>query len=371
MSKASSSLSVAVLVVGGLALGGAEERAWANTRGVDAQVSEGEGERGRVNPRLLRRFRAVANTAPAAMPDSPAAIELGRALWYDTRLSRDRDLSCNSCHDLQNFGVDNAVVSSGHRGQLGRRNTPSVYNAGGRFVQFWDGRARTLEDQAPGPLQDPKEMALPGNELVARIKGIDGYRAMFAQAFPTAEEPVSLASIADALSAFERGLVTRGRWDAFLAGKEDALTNDEIAGLKTFLDVGCVSCHTGPEVGASMFQTAGALKPWPNGKNDLGRFEITGNPVDKMVFRVPSLRNVARTAPYFHDGSVKDLSAAVRMMADLQLDVQLTDAEVTEIVAFLNALTGEIPAAYIEKPTLPDAMLAQPAAPKKARSKGM
>lgn len=309
-----------------------------------------------INPRLLRRFQAVAGQEAAAPVASADVVDLGRMLWFDTRLSRNRDLSCNSCHDLQTFGVDNRARSPGHNGKLGRRNTPSVYDAGARFVQFWDGRAPTLEAQAPGPIENLDEMALSGPELLARLGQIPAYRQRFDQAFgpssSSSSSSLTMAHVADALAAFERGLVTRGRWDDYLAGDASVLQDREIAGLRVFLNVGCVACHTGPQVGASMFQTAGVFEPWPD-QRDQGRFEITGNPADKMVFRVPSLKNIAKTAPYFHDGSAATLPEAVRTMARVQLGVTLDDEEVDAVVAFLGALTGELPTTFIEQPALP------------------
>ena len=195
-------------------------------------------------------------------------------------------------------------------------------------------------------------MALPAAEVVARLSAIPEYRKRFEAAFGAAQPSVTMEHVADALAAFERGLVTTGRWDAYLAGDANALAPAEIAGLRVFLNVGCVSCHTGPQVGASMFQTAGVMEAWPD-QSDQGRFEITKNPVDKMVFRVPSLKNVAHTAPYFHDGSVLKLEDAIRRMARVQLGVPLDDDEVTALVAFLGALSGDLPTSYIQKPTLP------------------
>lgn len=304
-----------------------------------------------INPRLLRRFQVVAGQGAGPEAAAPAVVELGRMLWFEPRLSRDQTLSCNSCHDLQTWGVDGKAVSTGHQGKQGRRNTPSVYNAGDRFVQFWDGRAHTLEDQAPGPIHNPDEMALPAEEVISRLAAIPEYRQRFDAAFG-APNSISMEHVADAIAAFERGLVTTGRWDRYLAGDAAALAPAEIAGLRVFLNVGCVSCHTGPQVGASMFQTAGVMEPWPD-QTDQGRFEITGKATDKMVFRVPSLKNVAHTGPYFHDGSVVKLDDAIRRMARVQLGVPLDDDEVTALVAFLGALSGDIPTTYIQKPALP------------------
>jgi cytochrome c peroxidase len=279
-------------------------------------------------------------------------VELGRMLWFDTRLSRANDLSCNSCHDLERFGVDGKRVSLGHLGKAGRRNAPSVYNAGGRFAQFWDGRARTLAEQATGPMLNPEEMAMSEADVVTRLTQTPEYVARFHRAFPDDKNAVTLTNAAEAIAAFERGLVTKGRWDRYLEGDAGALTADEVQGLRVFLNVGCVGCHTGPEVGASMYQVAGAIEPWPS-QDDQGRFEITGDENDRMVFRVPSLKNVEHTSPYFHDGSVSELPKAVQLMGRVQLGVDLTPEEVGSIVKFLRALSGDVPRDYIARPVLP------------------
>ena len=306
-----------------------------------------------VNPRLLRRFKALRPPPPIASPTEQAEVDLGRMLFFDKRLSRDHDLSCNSCHHLDSYGVDNRPVSTGADGQLGRRNSPSVYHAGGNIASFWDGRARDVEAQATMPMTNPREMAMADDAaVVAVLTAIPGYVGAFRTAYPTEATPISPATLGKALGAFERRLVTPSRWDKFLSGDHGALTKDEVAGLKLFTDSGCITCHTGELVGGSMFQKAGHLKPWPN-QADQGRFEVTKLESDRMEFKVPSLRNVAKTAPYFHDASATTLPQAVRKMADLQLDVQLTDAEVELIVQWLGALTGELPAAYIAEPKLP------------------
>lgn len=308
---------------------------------------------GGINPRLLRRFKPLAPLPPVATASEQAQVDLGRMLFFDPRLSRDRDVSCNSCHRLDRFGVDHAPLSTGEGGARGRRNAPSVYHAGGNFTAFWDGRAPDVEHQATEPMLNPTEMALKDPPtIVARLAAIPGYVAAFEAAFPARGKPITLEHVGVALGAFERRLVTPSRWDRFLAGDHAALTADELAGLKLFTDSGCITCHTGELVGGSMFQKAGAMKPWPN-QADQGRYEVTRSAADRMLFKVPSLRNVTETAPYFHDASAATLDQAVRMMADRQLDTPLDPAEVRLIVAWLGALTGELPAAYIEAPALP------------------
>jgi cytochrome c peroxidase len=220
-------------------------------------------------------------------------------------------------------------------------------------AQFWDGRAATIEEQAKGPILNPVEMAMPSSAaVVARLKAIPGYRAAFAAAFPGTDDPVTYDNLARAIGAFERGLVTPSRWDAFLGGDAAALTPAERTGLATFVAANCTACHRGVYVGGDMFQPAGVVEPWP-AQGDSGRYAVTQQRGDRFVFKVPSLRNSERTAPYFHDGQVATLDEAVRWMARHQLGRELRDAEVAAIVQWLHALTGAIPRDYIAPPRLP------------------
>lgn len=281
-----------------------------------------------------------------------ARIDLGRALFFDTRLSADGDLACNSCHDLQKYGVDGKPTAEGHKGQKGNRNSPTVYHAALHSKQFWDGRAKDVEEQAKGPVLNPIEMA--GGDAAAvesRLKAVPGYREMFAQAFPGQEQPVTFDNMAIALGAFERRLMTPSAFDRYLQGDAAALTPEQEKGLQTFVDVGCASCHSGVAVGGMTFQKLGLKKPFET--KDEGRFAVTKRDADRFVFKVPSLRNIDRTGPYFHDGGVAALDEAVRLMAEHQLGKTLTGAQVQEILAFLGALTGEIPQEYVNRPTLP------------------
>ena len=307
-----------------------------------------------LNPRLLRRFAPLRATIES--PEHPLTAEkvaLGRMLYFDKRLSKNQRLSCNTCHRLDAYGVDGEVTSLGDAGQRGGRNSPTVYNAAGYFTQFWDGRAADVEEQAKGPILDPIEMAMPsGAAVVARLKAITGYREAFSKAFPGVADPITYDAVGDAIGAFERGLVTPARWDKYLRGDKNALHDSEIDGLKVFTNVGCMVCHTGEFLGGTSYQRVGAVEPWPN-QSDPGRARVTNNEADKMMFKVPTLRNIQKTAPYFHDGSAKTLDQAVRMMGKHQLGLELSDAEVTAIVAWLGALTGELPKEYIAPPTLP------------------
>ena len=289
----------------------------------------------------------------AANPITEEKVVLGRMLYYDARLSKGQDVSCNSCHELSKYGVDNQPVSDGDKGQKGTRNSPTVYNAAGHFVQFWDGRAPTVEEQAKGPILNPVEMAMPDQKKVlAVLNSMPEYVAAFQKAFPGEKHPVTFDNLAKAIGVFERKLVTVSRWDKFLGGDRAALSDEEKAGLNKFLDAGCQNCHNGIYVGGSMFQKLGLARPWDNA-NDPGRFAVTKQEADRMVFKVPTLRNIEKTAPYFHDGSIATLEEAVRKMADHQLARTLNKEEADSIATFLKALTGELPTEYIKEPPLP------------------
>jgi len=285
---------------------------------------------------------------------SSPLVNLGRMLFYEKRLSVANDISCNTCHDLANFGVDSLALSPGHLGQLGDRNSPTVYNASMQFVQFWDGREPTVEAQALGPILNPVEMAMPNAQsVVTKLKSIRGYLPHFLAAFPDQADPIAWENIGKAIGAFERRLITPTRFHAFLAGDSKALTEKEQRGLKVFLDVGCASCHLGPGVGGTVFRRLGtAERPWLT--TDLGLGGETGDPAHNYSFKVPTLLNVAQTAPYSHNGQVATLEEMVKKMADYQNGKVLTEAEVNAIVTFLNTLTGEIPAEFIKEPPLPE-----------------
>ncbi|MGD0678423.1 MAG: cytochrome c peroxidase [Polyangiaceae bacterium] len=309
---------------------------------------------GDINPRLLRRFQPLPIALEDGMgPRSAKQVDLGRMLYFDSRLSKGRGISCNSCHDLADYGVDHRRFSLGDGAQLGHRNAPTVYHAAGFFALFWDGRSTTVEQQAKVPIVSETEMGMQdGAEVVARLSAIPGYVEAFRDAFPTESEPLTFEHVGYAIGAFERGLLTPGRWDEFLRGRTSALSSAEREGLKTFLNAGCMVCHTGPFLGGSMFERVGVVEAWPN-QNDRGREEVTHAAADAMMFKVPSLRNVARTAPYFHDGSAATLDEAVRLMARHQLGLEMSDVEVSSIVAWLGSLTGQLPLAYIARPVLP------------------
>jgi cytochrome c peroxidase len=306
-------------------------------------------------PREQQRAAPTPNAAsrepleplPALPSLDPRVVALGRRLFHDRRLSADGSVACATCHDLAKGGGDGRARSAGVGGKLGVVNAPSVYNAALNFVQFWDGRAATLEEQIGFPVTNPVEMGTSFQRVVLFLQADPGYSSAFAAAFPTGvTEPNLRRAIAD----FERTLLTRGSpFDRFLAGDEHALAPDARAGYETFKSVGCVACHQGRNVGGNMFQRFGVLGDYFKDRGnvteaDYGRFNVTHNEADRFVFRVPSLRNVERTAPYFHDGSAATLTQAVQVMARYQLGRKLADEQVASIIAFLKSLSGELAA---------------------------
>jgi cytochrome c peroxidase len=314
-----------------------------------------------VSPAMLQTFAPLPDVPPAG----PAAISadlvsLGRMLYYEPRLSKSQTISCNTCHDLAKYGVDGEPTSAGHRGQLGDRNAPTVYNAAAHFAQFWDGRARDVEEQAKGPVLNPVEMAMSSDAAVVTVlKSMPGYVEAFARAFPGEADPITYDNMAVAIGAFERGLMTPSRWDALLHGDPEALTLEERVGLQTFLDTGCQMCHSGALLGGTSYQRLGAVTPFARSA-DPGRMKVTSQEADRAVFKVPSLRNVEQTGPYFHDGQTERLEQAVQQMAVHQLGRQLTAEQTTEIVAFLKVLTGKLDPEYIKPPVLPPSTAATP-----------
>ncbi|NRB40799.1 MAG: c-type cytochrome [Pseudomonadales bacterium] len=294
---------------------------------------------------LQHQAKALFGPLPAHMPgaeeDSAALVALGKTLYMDNRLSVNNTQSCNSCHDVSKAGpgVDNKQFSAGAKhGELGGRNAPTVWNAGFQLAQFWDGRAADLQAQAKGPILNPVEMAMPSEAaVVEKISAIDEYQVAFKKAF-NKDNAISYDNLAYAIAAFERTLITKDRFDQYMLGDATALNKQEKAGLQAFINVGCTACHNGPTLGGKVYQKLGLVKPYAN-QADQGRFDLTQKTTDKMVFKVPMLRDVARTAPYFHDGSVKTLSDAVNQMASLQLGRDLDKKTTADIVAFLQSLT--------------------------------
>jgi cytochrome c peroxidase len=310
-----------------------------------------------VDPGAIQAFQPLPDAVPSAENASSAdKVALGRMLYYDGRVSTSGDVSCYVCHPLHDYGTSHRRTGVGHDGLVGGRNEPTVYNAAGHIAQFWDGRAADVEDQALGPVLNPVEMGMAdGESVLAVLRGIPGYVDAFRAAYPAEADPISFVNFGRAVADFERGLLTPSRWDAFLKGDATALTDEEKAGFNEFASVGCIQCHNGPYVGGGFYQKAGVVHPWFN-RTDLGRFAVTGNPADSLFFKVPSLRNVEETWPYFHDGSVQRLDDAIRLMAWHQLGKELTDAQVTSITVWLRTLTGPVPLEYINEPTLPTSL---------------
>jgi cytochrome c peroxidase len=297
--------------------------------------------------RLMRRanryFLPLPDTMPGSENDSPERIELGEQLYFDKRLSINDTQSCASCHRLKDgfAGVDNLPTSPGAEGKAGTRNSPTVLNAGWQDSQFWDGRAEDLVEQAKGPILNPIEMGMPDEQTVEeKIRGIAEYRTAFAAAFPGDEPAITYQNIAEAIAAFERTLITPARFDDFLNGNADALSESEQRGLATFMKLDCKSCHDGKLIGGETYEPLGKENPYEN-QADQGIYALTKDEDDRMVFKVAQLRNVALTAPYFHDGKIKTLDEAVRKMGTLQLDKELTDQQVSDIADFLKALTDK------------------------------
>lgn len=302
---------------------------------------------------------------PRDNPQTAAKIELGKQLYFDPRLSHTGTVSCNSCHNVMSGGVDNTRVGVGVRAQEGGRNSPTVWNAAFLSVQFWDGRAKSLEEQAKGPITNPIEMGMENHDVVMdRVKQIPGYVSQFKAVFKGAD-PVTIDNLAKAIASFERTLITpNSPYDQYVKGKKSALSAQAKKGLKIAQEVGCFTCHTGVNfAGPALPEGVGFYQKFPTftendyvSKYDLdedkGRYEVTKNDADRHMWRVPTWRNVALTAPYMHNGRVPTLDEAVRVMAKTQLNKDLKDEEVQALVAFLNSLTGKFP--RIVAPRLPD-----------------
>ena len=267
-----------------------------------------------------------------------AKVQLGKKLFFDTLLSKDDTISCATCHDLQNGGDDGLQVSFGIKGQTGVRNAPTVYNAVFNFHQFWDGRAKTLQDQAAGPIVNSVEM---GENFADLIKKLDAtkYKKEFEKIY---KDGITKENITDAIAEYEKTLITpNSPFDLYLKGDTNAISQEAKEGYELFEAKGCIACHQGVNIGGELYNKFGVFDD--TNLSDLGRYEVTKRENDKGYFKVPTLRNIAQTAPYFHDGRTSDLSEAVRLMANYQLGRKLSDEEVKKIVAFLKTLSGKLP----------------------------
>lgn len=309
-------------------------------------------------PAAEEQAAAVEQQKPAPAPSEPIQplpesvdvdmekVVLGRSLYHDTILSGDGTISCATCHMLDHGGAEPRKTSIGIQGQKGPINSPTVLNSEYNFVQFWDGRAKDLREQALGPVANAIEMGANWDEVVVKIKKDDEYAAAFAKLY---EDGVTQDNVTDAIAEYEKALITPSRFDAYLRGDESAITEQEKRGYQTFKEVGCTACHTGILAGGTMFQKLGLVKDYfadrgtPLTEADMGRFNVTKNAADKHFFKVPTLRNVELTAPYLHDGSRETLEETVALMGKYQLGRDLTEQQVNDIVAFLKSLTGELP----------------------------
>lgn len=299
-------------------------------------------------------FTGIASPAPK--------VELGKMLYFDPRISASHAISCNSCHNVGLGGADAEETSIGHQWQRGGRNAPTVFNAVFNTAQFWDGRAKDLEAQAGGPMLNPIEMASPREHVSEQLAAIPGYVTAFRAAFPGEANPVTLANAQKAIAAFEATLITpNAPFDRYLRGATSALTALQTDGLRLFIDKGCAGCHKGINLGGDMYAPFGVVEN-PGAEllppNDKGRFTVTKSATDAYVFKVPTLRNIALTAPYFHSGRSWDLRQAVAVMGSSQLGTQLLPGETDAIVAFLDSLTGEQP--KVTYPILPSSVVTTP-----------
>lgn len=293
----------------------------------------------------------------AENPNNPITAEkiaLGKALYFDPILSKNKTQSCNTCHNLNTYGVDNNQFSPGDgKGTLGGRNSPTTLNAALHVAQFWDGRAPDVEAQAGGPVLNPVEMGLSSEkEAIGRLTAEPKYKEMFTKAFPDSKEPITWDNLTKAIAAFERKLITPSKFDDYLAGDDKSLNEQQKRGLQLFMDKGCIACHSGIALGGSTFQKFGIYgdywKETKSAKIDEGKSAVTKNPSDKSFFKVPSLRNITKTYPYFHDGSVSDLKEATRIMGKIQLNKELTASEIEDIIQFFESLTGNVPVEYLK-----------------------
>lgn len=323
-------------------------------------------ERERLNKEDIQLW-ALANRNLEAIPDQSfhadplheERYELGKMLYYEPRLSINGTQSCNSCHDLNTFGVDNLSTSPGAiAGRRGDRNSPTVLNAVLHDSQFWDGRAKTLEEQAKGPILNPVEMAIPHEDIVLeRLADIEEYVSRFNKAFPEEDNALTYDNLAIAIGTFESTLLTPSRYDDFMNKEFSALSDKEKRGFRIFIESGCQSCHDGPALGGLQYRKFGEINDFWTLNNKIGKDKgmimLTDNPGDLYKFKVPSLRNIEKTYPYFHDGSIWDLETSIHIMAKSQLNLDMSDEEIKDLVAFLKTLTGEVPERAKSLPVLP------------------
>ncbi len=357
---------IALLIVAGLVIAGCDKQKPADDSPAGSVVPANVATP--VAEALMASAQALFKPIPAAAPAlpgndaTPAKLDLGRMLFFDPRLSVSHAISCASCHNIGLGGTDTQPTSIGHQWERGGRNAPTVLNAVFNTAQFWDGRAADLQAQAGGPMVNPVEMASPEAHVTEQLKGIPGYHDVFAKAFAGEADPVTLINVEKAIAVFEAGLLTPDSpFDRYLKGDASALTAVQKQGLQLFINKGCAACHGGINVGGGMYAKFGVVAS-PDATirppGDKGRSVVTGMTGDDYIFKVPTLRNIALTAPYFHTGSVWDLRQAVEVMANAQLGTQLTAPEVDDITVFLDSLTGVQP--EVSVPILPGGVTATP-----------
>ncbi len=312
---------------------------------------------------LINKASQALGALPASMPSeenpiTPEKVKLGKVLFYEPRISADGTVSCSKCHPLALYAADGLRKSVGHNCKENPRNDPTVLNAASQISEHWIGNRTSVEDQAKQAVIGPPAFGMPSYESVEKIlRSFKEYGTLFKEAFPSDKEPVTVDNFAKAIGAFERTLITPAPFDAFLKGTKEALTPQQKSGLGTFMEQGCVGCHSGPFVGGQMYQKFGLQEPYQkytkSEQVDEGRYAVTKNESDKYFFKVPVLRNVAMTHPYFHDGSVDKLEDAVWIMGKIQLGKDLPKEQVQDIVSFLHSLTGKIPEDVMAIPVLP------------------
>jgi len=312
---------------------------------------------------LLKQANKIFGPLPQAIvseknPITPEKVKLGKMLFCETRISVDGTVSCSRCHPMGLYAADGLRKSIGNNCKVNPRNAPTLFNAAGQISAHWIGNRADVEDQAKQSVIGPPSFGMPSYEAVEnKLKEIKGYKELFKEAFPADTNPVTVDNFAKAVGAFERTLVTPSSFDAFLKGDTAALSGREKRGLRTYMEAGCIMCHLGPYVGGQTYQKFGILEPyWKYTKSepiDEGRYAVTKKEADRYVFKVPIHRNVAKTPPYFHDGSVEKLEDAVWIMGKIQLGKGLSKSQVEEIVTFLKSLTGKIPEDALKAPLLP------------------
>ncbi len=315
------------------------------------------------NEDLLKQAKQIFSPLPQVMtseknPISGQKVKLGKILFYETRISVDGTVSCSRCHPIGLYAADGLKKSIGNNCKLNPRNAPTLFNAAGQISAHWIGNRVDVEDQAKQSVIGPPSFGMPSYEAAeSKLRGIKEYIDLFMEAFPGESNPVTVDNFAKAVGSFERTLVTPSRFDSFLKGDSAALREEEKKGLKTYVEAGCIMCHSGPYAGGQMYQKFGIFERyWKYTKSepiDEGRYVVTKNEADKYFFKVPIHRNVVKTAPYFHDGSIDKLEDAVWIMGKIQLGKDLNKGRVEEIVIFLKSLTGKIPDEVLTVPLLP------------------